>query len=69
MNWIRKTEPRSVFMTLAAFECPKCKKALLAIDDRTDKYLMAKISNYKFCPYCGKQVIFEEDSYTYSEDD
>lgn len=58
-NWIRKTETKDVFLPLAAFECPKCGNVVIAFDENAKNNIRSRIKDYKFCPYCGHQIITE----------
>lgn len=57
IEWIRKTETKDIFLPLAAFECPKCNHVVIAFDENANNNIQPRIKNYKYCPYCGYQVI------------
>lgn len=51
--WVCVCSPQVDFMRLGTYQCQNCKRSVVVFSaDEED--MMPKISDYLFCPYCGK---------------
>ncbi len=53
--WICKIEPNVALLKLGVYECSNCHKTLIALSEDEANTKQPSISNYIFCPYCGKE--------------